>query len=481
VAATSTLPEHCRVTGYVFPQNQFELRLPTQGWNGRYFQTGCGGYCGSVPINSCNDALGLNFAVGATDMGHNSGAEALWGRDNQQLRLDYAHRGPHVTAVAAKAIINGFYGQSASKSYFRGCSTGGREGLIFAQRYPGDFDGIIAGHPASSSLQGAVANNWIAHVGARPNGTGSGSDVIITAPKATLLNNAVMAACDGVDGLVDGLIDDPRNCRFDPATIACPPGTDSPTCLTAEELKAAQKLYDGPRNSQGIRLYPGSVARGSELGWPGEPPRSANFANNQLRYLQFRRSPPLTYTYEDFDFDRDFQSLKQGDRLWTPFNPNLSAFHSRGGKLLLYNGLSDVTVSALVSIDYYAEVAKRMGGNDRLANWFRLFVIPGMFHCGGGVSPVRIDPTGDSPVGPGPVLQMVDWVENGNPPERLITSYLSAGDVVRTRPVFPYPQVARYTGTGSIDDAANFVAAPPPVEHDDDIKWIWDPGKGMKN
>ncbi|MGH9247095.1 MAG: tannase/feruloyl esterase family alpha/beta hydrolase [Acidimicrobiales bacterium] len=469
--------------GYVFPQVHFELRLPTETWNGRYFQTGCGGYCGSTPIGNCDDALALGFAVGANNMGAFSGAEALWGRDNEQLRIDYAHRGPHVNAVAAKAIINAFYGQPASYSYFRGCSTGGREGLIAAQRYPQDFDGIIAGHPASSSLQGAVANNWIAQVGARADGTGSGRDVIITDPTAEILRDAVMAACDGVDGLVDGLIDDPRNCDFDLEAVACSAGAaDMSTCLTPEELEAAAKLYDGPRNSQGIRLCPGAVLFGSERGWAGEPPRSANFANNQLRYLQFRHSPPLTYTYEDFDFDSDFQRLREGDELYDPFDPDLSAFHARGGKLLLWNGLADVTVSALVSIDYYTEVANRMGGPAQLHDWFRLFLIPGGFHCLGGAQPARLGVGGPTTVGPEPLLQMVDWVENVNPPDQLVVSYLDAGgEVFRTRPVFPYPQVARYTGSGSIDEADNFVAAPPPVEHDGDVKWMWDPGRGMRD
>jgi hypothetical protein len=298
--------------------------------------------------------------------------------------------------------------------------------------------------------------------------------VIFSPEKASFLHDEVMAACDGIDGLVDGLIDDPRNCHFDPATVACPPGSpDTSACLTSEELEAALRLYDGPRNSKG-KLYPGSVAKGSELGWVGEPPRSANFANGQLKYLQFTPSPPLTYTYEDFDWEKDIKDVQKGDALWTPFDPDLSAFHARGGKLLLYNGSSDVTVSSLVSIDYYTEVGKLMGGPSELDSWFRLFIIPGMFHCGGGATPVRLDPTGSSPVGPGPVLQMVDWVENGDPPERLVASYLQGGSVVRTRPVFPYPQVARYDGSGSIDDESNFVAAPPPVEHDGDQKWLWD-------
>ena len=174
VPAAGPTPEYCRVTGYVWPQVSFELRLPTTTWNGRYFQSGNGGFGGSIPINSCADALDLNFAVSANDMGH-TGPGALWGRDNEQLRIDYAHRATHVNAVASKAIIDAFYGQPASHSYFRGCSTGGREGIMEATRYPNDFDGIIAGHPAAPAMQGAMGTNWLAQVASRPDATGSGT------------------------------------------------------------------------------------------------------------------------------------------------------------------------------------------------------------------------------------------------------------------------------------------------------------------
>jgi tannase/feruloyl esterase len=196
----------------------------------------------------------------------------------------------------------------------------------------------------------------------------------------------------------------------------------------------------------------------------------------------FKKNPPLDWTFYDFDFDKDanWGNLGYGFDLYDPFDPDLTAFHAHGGKLLLYHGLSDLSVSPEVSIDYYTEVANRMGGPEALHDWFRLFLVPGMFHCGGGVAPVRIDPTGSFVTGPGPLLQLVEWVENGDAPNSLVASYLRDGKVFRTRPVFPYPQVARYTGTGSIDDAANFTASDPPVVHDGDIKWIFDRGKGMR-
>jgi Tannase and feruloyl esterase len=481
VAATATTPEYCRILGFVEPQVRFEVRLPTQTWNGRYMQTGGGGFGGNVPINSCADILSENYAVAAHNTGHVGGG-AEWGRNDEQLRIDFAHRSTHVTAVAAKALIAAFYGQGPAFSYFRGCSTGGREGLMEAVRYPADFDGILIGHVASPALQGAGANNWLAQYGSRPDPLGAGTDVIMSDAKATLLHDAVMDACDGLDGLVDGLLNDPRNCDFDPSTLACP-GADAPDCLTAEELTVAEKYYDGPRNSDGTRLYPGTVPYGSELGWPSEPPRSAGFANGQLRNLQYpiKKNPPDGWTFYDFDFDEDFNwgQLKYGWKLYDPLVPDLSAFHAMGGKLIHYHGWSDVSVSAKTAIDYYTEVADSMGGPQALDDWYRLFLIPGAFHCGGGG--VRLGATGPSPAGTDAFLALVDWVESDTAPDTFTTRYFQGSTVVRTRPVFPYPQVAEYDGTGSIDDAANFVAADPPVAHDGDIHWLFDPGPGMNN
>lgn len=472
VPATSSEPEYCRVAGYVWPQVHFELRLPTD-WNGRYMQTGGGGFGGNIPISSCDDALAQHFAVAANDMGH-SGGGALWGRDNEQLRIDYAHRSTHVLSVAAKEIVGAYYGERPSFSYFRGCSTGGREGVMQAARYPDDFDGIIAGHPASPSAQGALGTNWLAQVSARPDETASGTDAIFTDDKADFLAGAVMDACDGVDGLVDGIIDDPRNCDFDPATLLCP-GPDAPDCLTEEQVTAARKLYDGARNSRGLRLYPGWVPYGTESIWDTRAASSAFNATEQLRHLQFRKSPPLAYTYLDFDFDTDATvgKLRYGHELYDPFDPDLTEFEQSDGKLLLYHGWLDNSTSSFVSVDYYSDVAEAMGGPDELHDWFRLFMIPGMGHCGGRIGDTRLGVDGETNIDMG---MIVNWVENRVAPDQLIASYFDEDEnLVRTRPVFPYPQVARYDGSGSIDDAANFVAADPPVEHDGDIKWLFDP------
>jgi hypothetical protein len=273
-------------------------------------------------------------------------------------------------------------------------------------------------------------------------------------------------------------IDDPRNCDFDPTTLLCP-GPDAPDCLTEEQVTAAHKLYDGARNSQGLRLYPGWAPYGTESIWDTRPASSAFNATEQLRHLQFRKSPPLTYTYLDFDSDTDATrgNLRYGHELYDPFDPDLSEFKQSGGKLLLYHGWLDNSTSSFVSVDYYSDVADEMGGPEQLHNWFRLFMIPGMGHCGGRFGDTRIGVEGETNIN---LEVMVDWVENNVAPDHLIASYFDEDEnLVRTRPVFPYPQVARYVGSGSIDDAANFVAADPPVERDGDIKWLFDPGQGM--
>jgi hypothetical protein len=464
VPAAGTVPEYCQLKGYIQPQIQFEMRLPTTTWNGRYFQTGCGGFCGNIPIDRCGDALSLNFAVAAEDSGH-TGGDGLWGRDNQQLRTDFGSRSSHAMSVAAKEIIEAYYGQRPARSYFRGCSMGGRQAFVLAERFPDDFDGILAGHPAFQALQSGLSNNWLAQKGRRDD-----QSIILTPDRLKLLHDAVMAQCDGLDGLVDGLLDDPRNCHFDPATVG----------LTGEELKVARSLYAGPHTKTGLRVYPGWVNKGSELDWLNAVTISTFYANNGLRFLLSKKSPPLSYTYRDFDFNKDVPKLRQMLDTYDVINPSLTKFRESGGKFMLYHGWSDTTVSAMVSVDIYHEIAKRNGGADRIGDWFRLFMVPGMFHCGSGPQTVRLDPTGDRPAGPEPLTQLADWVERGEAPDKLVASYLDGtGKVLRTRPSFPYPLVARYTGSGSVDDAANFVPAEPPVRHDGDVKWIWDPGKGM--
>lgn len=465
IEATGKLPEYCRVTGYIQPQIQFEVRLPTRIWNGRYLQAGCGGFCGAIHIDRGNDALSRGFTVAANNMGHVSGADGLWGSDHD-LRRDYGLRSTHAMAVAARQLIDALYDRKADYAYFQGCSTGGREGLNLALHHPEDFQGIIAGDPAFPSRQGGIMNNWIAH----HLNTDAGKPVF-SEDKLAMLHDAVLAECDTLDGLQDGVIADPRACTFDVRKLACPAGSDGPGCLTAAQVDAAQALYDGPRDGQGRRLYPGWVVFGSELSWNAA--LNANYATEFLKYLAFPENPPDSYSYRDFDFATDVPKLEEYAAVYDPVaphrDPDLSAYRAAGGKLIVYHGWADATVSPLTTLDFYSEITQQQGGVDAVQDWYRVFMFPGMQHCRGGGVPDKADWLG----------AIMNWVEADKAPDRIVaTQYgeggIAAGKTVRTRPLYPYPAVARYSGSGDLDDAANWESSDG-EEHDDDIHWIWDP------
>lgn len=473
VAATAQTPAYCDVKGVIAPQVQFELKLPTKTYQGRYLQEGCGGFCGSISATdfpACDAQLGGDFAISATNDGHvgTSGFDGVWASD-EQLRVDMYYRAVHVTSVASKAIIDAFYGQPPRHSYFNGCSEGGREGLMEAQRYPDDFDGIVAGDPAAYwSPLNAEYQPWNSRSNTAADGTS-----IITPDKLPALHQAVLEACDSKDGLTDGEIEDPRDCTFDPGSIRCPTGSDAPTCLTDAQVDAARKLYGGPRDARGRRLYPGGQPLGSEGGWqpwvstPAGTPETTSLAaqagDNFLRFLAFPVGRPGE-TLQSWQFtDREFNRLRPEERDANALDPDLRAFRRHGGKLILYHGWADPAIPPVGTTVYYQAVRDAMGGLSAVQEFARLFMIPTMYHCSGGYGPSRFDM-----IGP-----IVDWVEAGKAPDRVVTTQTNAsGDVVRSRPVFPYPARAKYTGTGSIDDAANFVAAEPATPPDDHVDWL---------
>jgi feruloyl esterase len=477
VAATGTTPAYCDVKGYVARQINFELKLPITSWLGRYLQEGCGGYCGSISqttFPACDTQLGGDFAVAATDDGHTAANpfDAQWAADDEQLRIDFGYRAVHVVSVAAKAIIKIYYGMPPLHSYFNGCSDGGREGLMEAQRYPRDFNGIIAGAPAAyMPFLASEASAWVARAN-----TGADGQPILTADKLPALHAAVLAACDGADGLVDGQIDDPRACHFDPGSIVCPAGVDRADCLTPAQVVVVRKLYAPPTDEKGQLLYPGGEEPGSEGSWAGPipwitapagaPAFAGVAAENYLRYLAFPVGQPgaglASWQFTAGEFAKLLAEASTTDAL----DPDLSAFRNAGGKLILYHGWADALIPPQGTIAYYQAVQDRMGGLSATMRFARLFMFPGVFHCAGG---------GPSPDTSDLVHQLVTWTEHGVAPRMtLATQVNSSGQVVRTRPVYPYPTVARYTGTGSIDDAANFFPAAPASRTDDHIRWLGD-------
>ena len=474
-ASTATAP-YCDVRGTIAPAVMFELRLPTQGWTQRYLQAGCGGLCGSITISpamasTCAPVTNGQIAIAATDMGHEGQQDGSWGANNPQARIDFAYRAEHVTSQVAKAIVTQFYGQPPRYAYFDGCSDGGREALMEAQRYPDDFDGILAGAPANDLVvQNTFHHGWnvLANLDA------SGNPILL-AGKLPLIHQAVVAACDALDGVADGIIDDPRRCDFDPTTLLCAPGQDPSTCLSAAEAAVVQRLHDGPTDANGNRLEQYIAHEwGSELDWTlfvpaaaGQVTFSQQIALSFLQYLAFYNYAIPSYQITDLQFTVPyFYQTVETSHFWAATDPNLSAFAGRGGKLILYHGWADQHITPQVTLQYYHDMQALMGA-DTVARFAALYLFSGMAHCGGGLGPNVFDA----------LTPVMAWVESGTMPGAIIASIVdqTSGAVTRTRPVFPYPQVARYTGTGSTDTAANFVAYTPQTEPPVDDAWIGAP------
>jgi Tannase and feruloyl esterase len=437
------LPEFCRVAATIRPTSDSDIKvevwLPATGWNGKFQAVGNGGWAGVISYSAMADAIRAGYASASTDTGH-VGGRGTFALDHPEKLIDFAWRSEHEMTVKAKAIIQEFYGRAPRLSYWNGCSTGGRQGLKEAQKFPDDYDGIIAGAPANRTAMSL----WIAHAVLKDPAS------YIAPSKYPIVHRAALAACDNLDGLTDGLIDDPTKCHFDPNVLLCKAG-DGPECLTAPQVEAARKIYSPALNPRtGYELF-SSLVPGTELGWGVQaqgPEPSANIYD-QYRYVVFKDP---NWDWKTFNFDSD---VVRGDRpehlVMNATDPNMKAFFGHGGKLLLYHGWSDSNIPALNTIKYYKSVVDTIGGTAKAANSVRLFLAPGMGHCGGGEGPNVFDKVG----------ALERWVENGIAPEQLIASHSTEGKVDRTRPLCPYPQVARYKGAGSIDEAANFVCQTP--------------------
>lgn len=453
VPASGDTPEFCQVMGNILPEIRFEVALPAK-WNRRFHLTGNGGFAGDsldspqrVMLRSI--ALRRGFAAAVTNTGHDGRQEPLASfAVNRQKLLDYAFRSLHVTTVAGKRIAEAYYGDKTLRSYYQGCSTGGRQGLILAQRYPEDFDGIVAGAPVLDFTNTMTSFACTAQaLTAAP----------IPFAKLAYLAERIYELCDAKDGLKDGLIDDPRRCAFQPARdLAMCASTDHARCFTQPQIGALEKIYGDIRGADGKLLHPGWPV-GAEVnnGWDnwiiranGEKTIAHGFAESFFKYMAFPRKEQ-GIELKDFDVTKHPQQLDWIRKILDATDPDLSAFRDRRGKLLMYFGWADQSLNAQMGVNYYESVVQRMGLTT--GDFFRLFMQPGVFHCGGGVGPGSFEPL--------PIL--VDWVENNRPPDRIEASQSSNGKVTRTRPLCPYPQVARNTGAGSIDEAANFRCVAP--------------------
>jgi feruloyl esterase len=464
----------CRVTMEIKPSKDSDIKvevwMPAKGWNGKYEGVGNGGFAGSISYPALAGAVKAGYAAAATDTGHAAApTNAAWALGHPDRIVDFGYRAIHEMTLKAKAVIKAFYSDDAKRSYFSSCSNGGRQALMEAQRFPEDYDGIIAGAPANFFTHLLTAGAWDVQA------TQSDPASYIPAAKIPALSAAVLKACDTLDGVADGLINDPRACRFDPASLLCKEA-DTDSCLTAPQVTALKKLYAGPTNSKGEKIFPGRAVGGEEGpgGWPtwitGAAPGASltfQFTTNFFPNMVF---DDPKWDFKTFNFDSGVKTAdeKQARNL-NATDPNLKAFAKRGGKLIIYHGWNDPAISAYNTVDYYNSVVAAMGPKET-NSFVRLFMAPGMQHCFGGPGPNSF-----GQLGPGTALPdaqhsifvaMEDWVEKGTAPERIIaTKYVNGMNptqgVKMTRPLCAFPKVAQYKGSGDTNDEGNFVCAEP--------------------
>lgn len=433
------LPSFCRVTALLRPigesRIQVEVWLPTAQWNGKFLAVGSGGWGGSIAYSAMAEALRRGYATAATDDGH-TGPSASFAMGDREKLIDFAYRAEHELTVTAKALILAHYGHAARYSYWNGCSGGGREGLLQAYRYPDEFDGVIAGDPANIRRNAWAL--WLANESFKE------PAAYIPPAKYAMIHRFVLAGCDAEDGLKDGLIEDPTTCHPNFAALTCK-ADDGPECLTVRQVQTAQTMISPARDSSGKILFP-RLEPGTELRWGrlAGGPAPADLFLDEFRYIVYRDP---AWDWKSFDVDRDAAKAHAVDKEIDELDPNLSAFAKHGGKLLLYHGWADQQVAPGSTIEFYKSLldVNRDAGPD----WVRLFMAPGMAHCSGGEGPDTFDKIGT----------LEDWVEHGKVPSRIVAAHRTGGKVDRTRPLCAYPQVAKYKGSGSVDDAASFVCA----------------------
>jgi feruloyl esterase len=444
-AAFRSLPSFCRIAATLKPSSDSDIKvevwMPAAGWNGKFQAVGNGAFNGNVNHAAMAAALVRGYAASSTDTGHTGGG-ASWALGHPEKVVDFGWRAIHEMTKASKQIIASHYDRAPSYSYWNGCSAGGRQGMKAAQRFPDDFDGIIAGAPGLDWTSRATQALRVEKV------LESDPGARLLQPHRQLLHSAVLAACDLLDGVKDGLIENPQRCTFDPGILECKSSGEG--CLSRAQVDTARLIYSSPANPKTGRPITGLLP-GSELGWTdlGWTPSARATGLDQYRFLVFG---DRNWTIRSFDFETDAARAEETDRdTINALNPNLEPFFASGGKLIQYHGWSDPQISPSNSTQYYARVLDQVGVASTVHDSYRLFMAPGMDHCGGGAGPNTFDMVG----------ALEQWVEHGRAPDRIIATHSTKGVVDRTRPLCPYPQVATYTGTGSIDEASSFECKAP--------------------
>jgi feruloyl esterase len=437
----TNVPAHCRVAAVLQPSGdshiEMELWMPSENWNGKFLAVGNGGWAGNIETGAMAAGLAKGYATASNDTGHKGGSASFVVGHPEKL-VDFGYRSMHEMAIKSKGIIQAFYNREPQLSYYQGCSTGGRQGLMEAQRYPADFDAIIAGAPVNNvvhlNIQSVARQVDMLREPTR----------ILPPAKVTLLANAVTTACDLKDGVKDGIISNPQACDFDPKVLLCKSG-DAPECLTAAQVETAKRAWEPVKTRNGEMVYPGS-SPGFEAAYrmptPGSPTPTNPLFTDAPRYIGHQDA---NWNLMSFELDADLALAMKNAGFIESTDPDLAKFKARGGKLLLYHGWADPGPAPQNTINYLTAVREKLGGNQD--DWMRLYLMPGMGHCAGGVGPDRADF----------LSAMEGWREKGQAPAQIVAQRAAnQGRTEMTRPLCPYPQLAKYNGTGSTDDAKNF-------------------------
>lgn len=445
--AYATLPPFCRLAGTIRPTSdsdiRFEVWMPASNWNGKFVGVGNGVWAGSISYFEMVAPLSMGYATAATDDGHQgSPIDASFAAGHPEKLVDFGHRAVHEMTVAAKAVIAAYYSQSPTRALFASCSTGGRQGLMEAHRYPDDYDGISSIAPANPMTGLMVSSLWTGYAAMKDEASR------IPPPKFAAVHKAVVDACDAGDGVTDGIVSAPQRCRFDPAALQCS-GDDAPDCLTPPQVAALRGVYEGPRNPRtGDQIYPG-FSPGSEAMLPilTSGPEPFAVATTYMKFLVFEDP---SWDFRTFDYDRDAaRAVRAGSEQMDVPPEGLEAFFDGGGKLMLSHGWADGLIPPMSTVNFYTDLIADLGP-DRAAAGARLFMIPGMGHCAGGEGPFVFDA----------ISTIDEWVETGRAPARIVVSN-PPGAPPRTRPLCPWPQEAAYSGQGSTDDEQRFVCRAP--------------------
>ncbi len=445
-AAYANLPAFCRIAATLKPTSDSEIKIEVwlpgsnngANWNGALQSVGNGAWAGTIGYPAMATALGAGYAAASTDTGH-AGGSVNFVVDHPEKVIDFAYRAVHEMTVAAKAVAAGYYGKPVKHSYFNGCSTGGRQAMAEAQRYPGDYDGIIAGDP----------DFYATHVQASQLFIGQSAHLddasYIPPAKYAALHAAALGMCDALDGVKDGVIEDPTKCHFNPEVLLCK-DADAPTCLTAAQVETAKKTYAGTHAGKSM-LW--GLEPGSETGWASlSGPQPLGIALETYQYLVYKDPK---WDYHSLDPAKDVAAADKAiGPIMNSSDPDLRPFFSHGGKLLMYHGWADPGIPPMFSVEYYKNVVEKVG-QKKASEEIRLFMVPGMGHCGGGDGPSTFNA----------MEALSQWVEHGKAPDQMAASHATRGQVDRTRPLCPYPQTAVYKGSGSTDEAINFACKTP--------------------